>query len=157
MGGFHSANFFFRHPEVFDGVISLSGLFSPRFFIGDYMDDLVYFNSPLNYLANMDDADYLQLYRQSEIIICVGQGAWEDEMRAEAGLLKRSSKAKTSPPGWIFGDTMSITIGPGGRSSSPILFPNYCRLYKIKSVLITDRLINCREVPAVSGYSWCFS
>ena len=77
MGGYHSANFFFRHPEMFDGVISLSGLFSLKIFIGDYMDELVYFNSPLNYLANMDDLDYLQLYRHSEIIICVGQGSWE--------------------------------------------------------------------------------
>ena len=27
MGGYHSANFFFRHPDIFDALISLSGLF----------------------------------------------------------------------------------------------------------------------------------
>jgi esterase/lipase superfamily enzyme len=88
MGGYHCANFFFRHPEVFDAVVSLSGLFSLRYFIGDYMDDLVYFNSPLDYLSSMNDDWYLDQYRQSEITICVGQGAWEDEMRAEASRLR---------------------------------------------------------------------
>jgi esterase/lipase superfamily enzyme len=100
MGGYHSANFFFRHPQVFDGVISLSGLFSPRFFIGDYMDDLVYFNSPLNYLANLEDPLLISLYKQSEIIICVGQGAWEEEMRSEAGQLKSILEGK-GIPAWI--------------------------------------------------------
>ena len=51
MGGYHSANFFFRHPDIFDALISLSGLFQLHMFIGDYSDDNVYFNSPLHYLA----------------------------------------------------------------------------------------------------------
>jgi esterase/lipase superfamily enzyme len=94
MGGYHSANFFFRHPDCFDAVISLSGLFSLRFFIGDYMDDLVYFNSPLHYLANLKDEWYLEKFRNSQIIICVGQGSWEDEMRMEAASLKSILESK---------------------------------------------------------------
>jgi esterase/lipase superfamily enzyme len=100
MGGYHSANFFFRHPDAYDAVISLSGLFSLRYFIGDYMDDNVYFNSPLSYLANLADPWYLEQYRQSKIIICVGQGAWEDEMKAEAGQLKAILEGKGIPH-WI--------------------------------------------------------
>ena len=38
-----------------------------------------FINSPLSYLAGMDDPWYLDLYRRSQIIVCVGQGAWEDE------------------------------------------------------------------------------
>ena len=41
MGAYHAANFFFRHPDVFDAVIAISGLFRLNHFIGDYMDDHV--------------------------------------------------------------------------------------------------------------------
>ena len=94
MGGYHCANFFFRHPDMFDGVISLSGLFSLRYFIGGYMDNLVYFNSPLDYLPSLSDPWYLDQYRQSQIIICAGQGAWEDEMRLEASQLREILEIK---------------------------------------------------------------
>ncbi len=78
MGGYHSANFFFRHPDIFDSLISLSGLFHLQMFIGDYMDENVYFNSPLCYLPNLNDPWYLEKYRRSRIVLCAGQGAWED-------------------------------------------------------------------------------
>ena len=94
MGGYHSANFFFRHPEAYDAMICLSGLFSLRHFVGDAMNENIYFNSPLDYLANMEDAWYLDQYRNSQIIICVGQGAWEDEMRSEASALKGILESK---------------------------------------------------------------
>ena len=89
MGAYHSANFFFRHPDCFDGCIALSGLFRLNHFIGDYMDDTVYFNTPLAYLPNMNDPWFLDQYRQSQIVICVGQGAWEDGMRVDTAELRR--------------------------------------------------------------------
>jgi len=39
MGAFHAPNFFFRHPDIFDAVIALSGILRLKLFIGDYMDD----------------------------------------------------------------------------------------------------------------------
>jgi esterase/lipase superfamily enzyme len=66
MGGYHSANFFFRHPDIFDSLVSLSGLFQLSMFCGDYMDENVYFNSPLHYLRNMEDPWYLERYRRSK-------------------------------------------------------------------------------------------
>lgn len=69
-------------------------------FIGDYMDDNVYFNSPLAYLPNLEDPWYLDQYRLSQIIICVGQGAWEDPMIADAHAIKRILEDK-SIPHWI--------------------------------------------------------
>ena len=80
MGGYHSANFFFKNPDIFDTVISMSGIFRLRMFIGDYMDENVYYNSPLHYLQEMEDPWYLEQYRQSRIVISVGQGRWEEEM-----------------------------------------------------------------------------
>ena len=87
MGAYHAANFFFRHPQLFDGVIAMSGLYSLNYFIGDYMDETVYFNSPLAYLGNLEDEELLKLYRQSRIIICTGQGAWEEPMVKDARAL----------------------------------------------------------------------
>ena len=100
MGAYHAANFFFRHPDVFDTVIALSGLFQLRYFIGDYMDDNVYFNTPLAYLANMNDPWYLDRYRQSKIIVGVGQGPWEDEMLADALALRQVLEQKNIPA-WV--------------------------------------------------------
>ena len=92
--------FFFRHPQIFDTVISISGLLRLNHFIGDYMDETVYFNTPLSYLPNLDDPAYLDLYRQSRIIVCVGQGAWEDEMLADARTLKQILERKDIPH-WV--------------------------------------------------------
>jgi esterase/lipase superfamily enzyme len=100
MGGYHASNFFFRHPDVFDGMISLSGLFQLKMFVGDYVDDHVYFNSPLYYLPNMNDAWYLDQYRQSKIIVCTGQGAWEEAMVADARALQLILGQK-NVPAWI--------------------------------------------------------
>ena len=100
MGAYHSTNFFFRHPDIFDVLIAISGLFRLNMFIGDYMDELVYFNSPLSYLPNLEDPWYLDKYRQSEIIVCVGQGAWEDPMLEDAYALKTILDRKQIPS-WV--------------------------------------------------------
>ena len=79
-------------------MISLSGVFDARFFLGDYMDDLVYMNSPVDFLPNMPwDHPWLDWYRKSNIVICVGQGAWEDEMRVDAGKMNDILSAKDIP------------------------------------------------------------
>ncbi len=100
MGAYHAANFFFRHPDVFDTVIALSGLYQLNYFIGDYMDENVYFNTPLAYLPNMEDPWYLDQYRQSRIMVAVGQGAFEDEMLADTRALKRILEEKNIPA-WV--------------------------------------------------------
>jgi esterase/lipase superfamily enzyme len=100
MGAYHAANFFFRHPDVFDTVIALSGLYQLSFFIGDYMDENVYFNTPLAYLPKLEDPWYLEQYRQSHIIVAVGQGAFEDEMLADTRALKQILDQK-GIPNWI--------------------------------------------------------
>jgi esterase/lipase superfamily enzyme len=90
LGAYHAANFFFRHPDLFDSVIALSGMYSLRFSVGEYSDDNVYFNAPLAYLPGLEDRWYLDQYRRSQIILCSGQGAWEDglqEVRALKGIL----------------------------------------------------------------------
>ena len=100
MGAYHAVNFFFRHPDIFDAVIALSGLYSLSSFVGDYMDENVYFNSPLSYLPNLEDEWYLEQYRQSQIIVVCGQGAWEEAMLADTLALKGILEGK-GIPSWI--------------------------------------------------------
>ena len=88
MGAMHAANLFFRRPDIFGGVLALSGLYDPKMFFGDYMDELVYQNSPCVYLPNMaPDHPYIRMYNQRQIVICVGQGAWEDALKESTALL----------------------------------------------------------------------
>jgi len=80
LGAYHAANIFFRHPDVFDSVIALSGIYDARFHVGDNLADFdVYLNSPVDYLKNMSDPYYLGLYRQNDIILACGLGAYEED------------------------------------------------------------------------------
>lgn len=81
MGAFHAGNFFFRRPDIFDTVIALSGLYNSHYGFPFYDDDLTYANSPQDFLRQMPkDHPYISLYNQRTIILCVGQGRWEDEL-----------------------------------------------------------------------------
>ncbi len=100
MGGYHAPNFLFRHPDIFDSVISLSGMFQLKWYIGDYMDDLVYFNTPLYYLPNLADPWYLDRIRQSQIILCCGQGRWEEISISDIRKMEQVLTQK-GIPAWI--------------------------------------------------------
>lgn len=83
LGALHAATLFFRFPDIFNALMSLSGLYSNEHYFKDYHDDLTYINSPEQFIKGMPaDHPYLDKYRSGKIIICVGQGAWENETLA---------------------------------------------------------------------------
>jgi esterase/lipase superfamily enzyme len=101
MGALHAANFFFRRPDLFDTVIGLSGIYNADYFFPNYQEPLVYDNSPLDFLPNMpEDHDWMSLYRDSDIIFCVGQGAWEDDLLASTRRLD-TVLAEKGIPAWF--------------------------------------------------------
>lgn len=101
MGAYHAANFFFRRPDIFDSVIALSGLYDARFFFPNYNDSLIYNNSPVDYIKNIPwDHFYLNMYRNSKIVICVGQGRWEKEGIEDTNKLKAVLESRQIPA-WI--------------------------------------------------------
>ena len=68
----------FRRPDIFKGTIALSGYYDSDLFFGDYHDDILYRNSPVQYLNGMSyDHPYVDMYRQCHIVLCCGQGAWK--------------------------------------------------------------------------------
>ena len=84
MGAMHAANLFFRRPDLFDSVLALSGVYDSFDSFGDYMDDLVYRNSPCDYMRNFPtDHPYMELFNKADkFIMCCGQGAWEGDLLA---------------------------------------------------------------------------
>lgn len=81
MGAMHAANLFFRRPDLFEGVFAISGLYHSGMFFDDYMDDLVYNNSPVDYIGNMPgDHPYISIYNARKILIVCGQGNWEEQL-----------------------------------------------------------------------------
>lgn len=101
MGGFHAALFFFRRPDLFDTLLSLSGLYHAGYFFGDYSDELVYDNSVLDFLQHMPPSHpYWDLYRRRRIICCVGQGRWEDDLLASTRRLD-ALLAERGVPCWF--------------------------------------------------------
>ncbi|MBI1933291.1 MAG: esterase family protein [Ignavibacteriales bacterium] len=79
LGAYHAANTFFRSPSVFRGTIAMSGVYDLKYYAKGYYDDHVYFNSPIDFLPNSFDENYLNQMRNNlGIIIASGQGEFED-------------------------------------------------------------------------------
>lgn len=98
MGAYHALNFFLQHPDVFTKVIALSGVYDARFFVGDYYnDDAIYQNSPVDYIWNQNDGWFIDRYRQSEIVLCTGLGAWEQDGLPSFYKLKEAFDQKQIP------------------------------------------------------------
>ena len=80
MGANHTAITFLRRPDLFRGMLALSGVYNTDYFFDGYMDPTLYDNSPERFLPNMPaDHPYIDLYNQKDIIFCVGQGSWEED------------------------------------------------------------------------------
>jgi esterase/lipase superfamily enzyme len=79
LGAFHCANQLFRRPDVFDGCIAMSGSFDIRgYYSGNYYDDNVYFNNPVDYLPHLEGKDLDALRRKRHVHIVTGQGDYEN-------------------------------------------------------------------------------
>ncbi len=78
LGATHAVNLALRWPDIFTGCLALSGIYTSKYGFGDYSNELIYNNSPVDYLANMpSDHEYIEKYNRNKIILCVGQGPWE--------------------------------------------------------------------------------
>ena len=77
-GAYHAANTLLKHPETFRRCLALSGVYDVRRFMGGDFDDNFYFNNPVDYIANLTDAYYLNHFQQCDIRLSTGHGPWED-------------------------------------------------------------------------------
>lgn len=100
MGGFHASNFVFRFPDTASGIVSLSGVYSTRGFLGDDLSGDIYYNSPLDYLPGLKDGEALDRLRALRLVFCCGRGAWEEPMITETRALEQVLAAK-GVPAWV--------------------------------------------------------
>jgi esterase/lipase superfamily enzyme len=79
LGAFHALNFAVKRADLFPLALCFSGNYDPKSW-GAWGEagDATYFNSPVDYVANLhgDHLDWLRS-RLSILLVC-GQGRWED-------------------------------------------------------------------------------
>ena len=94
LGALHAANSFFRRPDIFRGTIAMSGIYDLKYYSKGYYDDNCHFNSPTDYLPNINDEQQLEQMRHNKrILIAAGQGSYEnpDASRYFSGILHDKS------------------------------------------------------------------
>ena len=80
MGANHAVITFLRRPDLFRGVIALSGVYDVNYFFDGWVNATLYDNGPELFLPNMPpDHPYIRLYNERTMILCCGQGAWEED------------------------------------------------------------------------------
>lgn len=90
LGAYHAANQLFRRPDLFAGMIAMSGNYNIReYYEGDYFDENVYFNNPVDYLPGIEGHDLESLRHKRHIYVLTGQGSYEnpDASRRLSGIL----------------------------------------------------------------------
>lgn len=159
MGGYHAGNVFFRRPDLFDTLLSLSGLFHADYFFPGFQNSglphcsltenyggkqswatdldeasaLIYRNSPLHFLPNQNDPHLLnEQYRHKQIILCCGQGDYERVTLASTQALGRLLEEKNIPA-WVdvWGEDVSHSF-EWWRKQVVYFFDNlFCKEHRI--------------------------
>lgn len=93
-GGYHAVNIALRHPGLFTGFVSLSGVFDLENFLSGYYDQDCYYNLPTHYLPNLANPWSLDRFRRSSYTLAAGQ---DDHCLAQSRLLDSILKEKEIP------------------------------------------------------------
>src|SRR5918911_4159401 len=72
-GAYHAVNFAFRHPDLADRVIGMSGYYDIKRFTRGYSDENVYFNNPCDFMQHEHDPNRLAQLRHLDIILATGR------------------------------------------------------------------------------------
>lgn len=96
-GAYQAVNFRLRRPELFAGAIALSGSYDAAAWFGAPDDDLALRNSPLAYLALDGFLPAGAKEGGDAILLCAGQGAYEDGALASTRALDAALKAAGVP------------------------------------------------------------
>jgi esterase/lipase superfamily enzyme len=92
-GGYHAANFAFRHPGYVSHMFSMSGAFSIKSFMEGFHNDQVYFNSPEDYLHGLNDGNLWNMD------IVIGTSNWDICLDANLNLSR--ILAHKDVPHWL--------------------------------------------------------
>ncbi len=89
LGGYDAASVALRHPSIFGGFLSMSGVFDISGFLEGYYDQDVYFHSPTHFLPNLNDSHELSKYNGNTYVLATGvhDQCWDANERM-AGVLR---------------------------------------------------------------------
>lgn len=80
MGAYHAVNIAFKFPGQFKKVVAMSGrydltqeLLDFKDLFDGYHDETIYFNMPLQYVSNLDDAQILTALRKIDVTLVIGE------------------------------------------------------------------------------------
>ena len=99
LGAYQAVNCRLRRPNLFAGAVGMGGIYDLSRFWGVENDDLVLRCSPLLYLQENGIANKLALVKAEEnsLILCAGQGAYEDDAKADTQALADVLQAQSLP------------------------------------------------------------
>ena len=80
MGAYHAANIAFKYPRLFNKLVCMSGRYDPTLSVqyfhdlfDGYHNESIYFNMPLQYLANLNDRNLLDAIRMQDLLLVIGE------------------------------------------------------------------------------------
>ena len=79
LGALHAVNTMFRRPDLFGGTLAMSGIYDLKSYTKGYFDEDCYFNSPMDFVPNLNEGAILDMLRHDKHIhIATGSGSYED-------------------------------------------------------------------------------
>ena len=98
LGATHAVNLYLRFPNIFCGCLALSGIYTAHYGFGDYMDELVYMNSPVDYMVNFpENHPYMELFRNQKPSSAAVRATGSSQ--TPPGISSASLRPSTSPSG----------------------------------------------------------
>jgi len=85
-GAYHAMTLGLKHPGLVNRIIGLNGMYDIRSFTGGYSDSFVYFNNPVQFIPNENDAGRIHALQQLDIIMTAGL---EDRLLDESRNMSR--------------------------------------------------------------------
>ncbi|MFL5925682.1 MAG: esterase family protein [Gaiellaceae bacterium] len=77
-GAYHAVNFCLKRADLFPLAIAMSGVYDVSVQGGGDRGEAVYFNNPMDYVANLGGDHLGWLRSQVSLLLVCGQGQWED-------------------------------------------------------------------------------
>lgn len=72
-GAYHAMNLALRHPRLVTKSIAMGGAFDIKQFLDGYYDEDCYFHSPMDYMQNMGNGEYLDAFRPNFYLMVTGE------------------------------------------------------------------------------------
>ena len=95
MGAYQAANLFFGHPELFDGLLALSGFYNLSDRLGGCLSDAIVRNSPWHQVFSMPPETVQRTFPpigdlgHKKIVLGCGGGVWEQSCLSSLQAMER--------------------------------------------------------------------